>query len=86
LTAKRISGICLRVFLVLAAVRAGLRAQELTESSFERWRDSVKPTAEELSWQAIPWRPTFWEGVVEAQEKERPLLFWTMNGHPLGCT
>jgi hypothetical protein len=24
--------------------------------------------------------------VKEAQEKDRPILLWAMNGHPLGCT
>ncbi len=58
----------------------------LDEESIARWRDIIRPTSEELRWQEIPWRPSFGEGVLEAQAKELPLLLWAMNGHPLACT
>jgi hypothetical protein len=34
----------------------------------------------------MPWLLTFGEGMLAASEQEKPLLFWAMNGHPLGCT
>ena len=37
-------------------------------------------------WRAIGWKPSLWEAVVEANEEEKPILLWTMNGHPLGQT
>jgi hypothetical protein len=58
----------------------------LDDSSFARWRDAIRPAKEELRWQEVPWRASFWEGVLEAQKKERPVLVWAMNGHPLACT
>ena len=61
----------------------GLRAQELNDASYAKWRDYLLPRPDELAWQAIPWRPSFWEAVVEAQAKDRPVLLWAMNGHPL---
>ena len=56
---------------------------ELTEATYETWRDHVLPRQWELNFQRIAWRTSFWEGVIEAQEKDMPILLWTMNGHPL---
>ncbi len=45
------------------------------------------PKQNELQWlTAIPWRPSLWQGAIEANQKQKPLLMWTMNGHPLACT
>ena len=73
----------LSVFLLLAGV---VGAQELTGENFETWRDTILPKPGELKWQAVRWRASFWDGVVEAQKKEMPILLWAMNGHPLACT
>ena len=51
-------------------------------SSYEELRDTILPRAEELKWTEIPWRATFWESVIEAQGRDKPLLLWAMNGHP----
>ena len=52
----------------------------------EQVRSRVMPSAEELRYEEIPWIPQFGAGLVRANEDRRPLLFWAMNGHPLGCT
>ena len=59
---------------------------ELTAQTFQKCMGDILPKAEELCWQKIHWRPSFWAAVVEAQETEKPILLWAMNGHPLGCT
>ena len=59
---------------------------ELTAATFDHWREYIHPNAEELRWQAIPWRASFWQGVVDAQRVHKPVLLWAMNGHPMGCT
>ena len=64
----------------------GLRAAELTDATYETWRDYVLPKPQGLGYQSIPWRASFWDAVVEAQEKDKPILLWAMNGHPLACT
>jgi hypothetical protein len=67
-----------------AAVMAGEPlTEELTEANYTTWRDHVLPRQWELAYQRIPWRASFWEAVIEAQEKDKPILLWTMNGHPL---
>lgn len=55
----------------------------LNDSTYEIWRDHVLPRSWELNFQKIAWRTSFWEGIIEAQEKDMPILLWTMNGHPL---
>ncbi len=57
-----------------------------SERDWREWAEFIRPTEEDLRWQAIPWRPTFYSAVCEAQRLDRPLLLWAMNGHPLACT
>jgi hypothetical protein len=71
------------VWILLAAP---LAPPELNDRTYEQWRDHLRPKAEELHWHTVPWRSTFWDAVVEAQQKEKPILLWAMNGHPLACT
>ena len=78
-------------FLPLAALALGccfmrLRAEELNEENYVKWRDYTLPQANEERWRNIPWFATFEEGVAEAQKSEKPILLWVMNGHPLACT
>lgn len=56
------------------------------ESVYEKWREYLAPSASETKFEAIGWRGTFWSAVVEAQQKQKPILLWAMNGHPLACT
>jgi hypothetical protein len=59
---------------------------ELNDHTYAKWRDHVRPRAEEVNWQEVPWRATLWDAVVEAQRQDKPILLWAMNGHPLACT
>ena len=59
---------------------------DLDAAAAERIRAQVLPSAEELRFEEIPWIPAFGEGLARGQEERRPVLFWAMNGHPLGCT
>ena len=63
-----------------------LPAQELTDATLERWRDYILPSADELRWREIPWRPELRTALEDARALNKPILLWTMNGHPLGCT
>ena len=82
----RASVVIAAVIVTAAAVPGGLRAAELTGETYAKLRDHVLPKQRELGYRAIPWRASFWEAVVEAQEKDKPILLWAMNGHPLACT
>jgi hypothetical protein len=59
---------------------------DLNDSNYAVWRDHILPTAGDLAWQEIPWLTTFTDGILAADAAGKPLLLWTMNGHPLGCT
>ena len=74
--------------LVLALVLAPALAGEgaLTEDTFESLLATLLPRPGELAWRRIAWRTSLWAGAWESQQTGRPLLFWGMNGHPLGCT
>jgi hypothetical protein len=71
--------------LLVAVVMLGA-PPELNDRTFERWRDYIRPSAREVCFLEIPWRESFFVAVKEAQETDRPILLWAMNGHPLGCT
>ncbi|MEM8713275.1 MAG: hypothetical protein AAGG01_20205 [Planctomycetota bacterium] len=58
----------------------------LSLETLDAWADFIRPNADELSYEAIGWRNAFWPAVEEARRLGRPILLWTMNGHPLGCT
>lgn len=86
---KGLPTILILVPILVASFSYSSRAQdkpkdgELTEATYEIWRDHVLPRSWELKFQKIEWRTSFWEAVCEAQEKDMPILLWTMNGHPL---
>jgi len=57
--------------------------KELTDANYAKWRNHVLPRNWELSYRRIPWRTSFWDAVIEAQARDKPILLWAMNGHPL---
>jgi hypothetical protein len=59
---------------------------DLSDVNYEVWREHILPEPSELAWEQIPWLTTFKDGILAADAAEKPLLLWTMNGHPLGCT
>lgn len=73
----------------IATLAAGLLAagpalaQDLSDGTFEKWYAHIVPTKQELAWRDIPWEPSLWDGVVRAQEENKPILLWAMHGHPL---
>lgn len=71
--------------LALALFAPAWLGDTLDWEHYAEVRDHVLPTVEEERWTEIPWRQTFWEGVQDARERDRPVLLWAMNGHPLGC-
>lgn len=47
---------------------------------------SVLPTPQEDRWLQVPWRTSLMPARVEAQNLNRPMFLWIMNGNPMGCT
>lgn len=71
----------LALLALTLAASPDLEAQDLST-----WAAKIRPSAEEARFQELDWAPTFLDGVRRAGEEQKPLLFWAMNGHPLGCT
>ena len=69
----------------LAAARA-LSLPALVDADLARWSAWIRPAPAELAFEELDWIPTFAGGLRAAERAARPLLFWAMNGHPLGCT
>lgn len=63
-----------------------ISAEDLSEKNYKQIRDSILPKPEEVEWRAIGWRTTLWDGVIDAQKEDKPVLLYAMNGHPFGCT
>lgn len=59
---------------------------QVGDGDLEHWREVVRPSGDELSFERVPWIASFAEGLRAADREGKPLLFWAMNGHPLGCT
>ncbi len=59
---------------------------ELTSKNYQAWKKHIQPSPDELVWQQIDWQPDLQSGIEQAAESGRPILLWTMNGHPFGCT
>lgn len=77
------TAIALLLLLPLAVISS---ANELTDASYERVRKHVLPSAEEEAWRKNAWRTTFWQGVIDANKEDKPVMLFAMNGHPFGCT
>lgn len=58
----------------------------LNATNRDSWKTHILPTTEEQAWTQIPWLPDLQSAIDAAMESGKPVLLWTMNGHPLGCT
>lgn len=72
--------------LLLIPLAAPQFANELSNASYEGIKRHILPDAEDEAWRKIPWRTTFWQGVMDANKEDKPILLFAMNGHPFGCT
>jgi hypothetical protein len=59
-------------------------SEKLTWSTYEKLRALSDVTPAELAWQNVEWRNGFWNGLVEAQAKDKPIFYWIYDGDPRG--
>jgi len=76
----------LLLLIVLYGCTRNQQLFDLNNNTYGMWQKFIRPTKDELAWAEIPWRSTFYDGLVESDREQKPLLLWVMNGHPLGCT
>ena len=60
--------------------------QKLNNENYQAWQKHIVPTEQELAWTKIAWLPDLKSGIEAASKNGKPILLWTMNGHPFGCT
>jgi hypothetical protein len=68
------------------AIVGAVAEPELNPGTFRHWHEYVAPSAAELKFEDVSWIPVMWDAVLEAQKRDRPILLWAMNGHPMACT
>lgn len=74
------------LLLSVAALQNAPSQLTPTPENFRAWSRFIRPSEKETAYRRIAWRTKFWPAVEEARKLGRPILLWTMNGHPLGCT
>lgn len=60
--------------------------EAFNRANIQAWKNHIMPTEAEQAWTKIPWLPDLQSGIEAAEAAGKPILLWTMNGHPLGCT
>jgi hypothetical protein len=71
--------------MVRSDVPAELAPPPIDPSDFERLRDWIVAKPDEERWTAIPWETDLWAARRRAEEVNKPIFMWAMNGNPLGC-
>lgn len=66
--------------------QSGFNLGMISATNFQAWMKFVEPTLEELDWNAVRWHHSLSAAVAEAKKINRPILLWTMNGHPFSET
>lgn len=61
-------------------------APTLGDDNYRKWLTFIRPTEKELKWKKIRWHKSLSIAADEARRLKRPILLWTMNGHPCGET
>jgi hypothetical protein len=58
----------------------------LSDANYSEWLAFIRPASDELKWRNVRWHKSLSEAAAEARRLQRPILLWTMNGHPCGET
>jgi hypothetical protein len=82
----RLSSTAVALAVAAAAAAQDQGNQDNDNAAFARQRDAIRPTAEELGWQAVGWQTQLRAAVAAANREQKPVLLWAMNGHPCGQT
>lgn len=72
--------------MVVTALVIKLDAKADEDQSLDARIAAVLPRKEEERWLTIPWRTNVMAARLDAQNLNRPMFLWIMNGHPMGCT
>lgn len=59
---------------------------QLSDANLQEWSQFIRPTQNDLEWRKVRWHTELAVAAEEARRLQRPILLWTMNGHPCGET
>lgn len=74
------------MILILISLSTLPVTQGLTGENFADWHKALVPSEREQAWTGLAWRPSLWDAAIEANRTDRPILLWSMHGHPLSET
>jgi hypothetical protein len=74
------------LFMLMTVSGAQDALPVFSHADIPAWREHIRPAAEDVAFEQIPWLASFEQGVRASDAQAKPLLMWVMNGHPLGCT
>lgn len=75
----------MNVALIAALLAFSGWGDEVKTENLDRLKTLVKPRAEEMKWEEIPWQVDLWQARRKAAEAGKPLVLWEMDGNPMGC-
>lgn len=61
-------------------------AGPVAEKTLTAWKKALEPSSTEAAWRTLGWETELWPAVRAARQADKPILLWTMNGHPFGST
>lgn len=61
-------------------------AGPVADKTLSAWKTALTPSATEEAWRTLGWETELWPAVRQARKADKPVLLWTMNGHPFGST
>jgi len=73
-------------FLYTGVILLSMISPTIAASDLDSKIATVLPSAKEDAWLNIGWHTNLMQARVLAQDEQRPMFLWVMNGHPLGCT
>ncbi len=59
---------------------------KLTEKTYPAVVKALQKPPVKTYWRTIPWHPNFGDAIEVARKEDKPILLWSMNGHPCGMT
>lgn len=71
--------------LTALALRPVSSTETITDAEYQALRTVVPPRAGEEAYTTVPWETSLAAARRKAFEGRKPMLIWSMDGHPLGC-
>jgi hypothetical protein len=74
----------LPILAALLVAQSAAAPQALNESTFAAIRSHASPTKQDLAFQGIEWKTSVFDGLLQAQREDKPMVMWMYFGDPRG--